>query len=85
MTWSHRGCAKIAGADTLILFSDRRCGHTTQSRIGPINGGATYPVFLIGDLSTVWPTAFVRETELDGAAVSQNISLLLLALPDREF
>jgi membrane fusion protein, heavy metal efflux system len=63
-------------------------GTVRQRKVGPgqfINSGATDPVFVIGDLSTVWLTAFVRETEVEGVAVGQDISFLLLALPDRKF
>src|SRR3954454_11052782 len=41
-------------------------GTVVQRKIGPgqyVNAGATDPVFVIGDLSTVWLTAFVRETD----------------------
>jgi cobalt-zinc-cadmium efflux system membrane fusion protein len=40
-------------------------------------------VFVIGDLSTVWLTAFVRETEASLVSVGQEITFRLLALPDR--
>src|SRR5882757_4432015 len=39
-------------------------GTVVQRKIGPgqyVNSGASDPVFVIGDLSTVWLTAFVRE------------------------
>jgi membrane fusion protein, heavy metal efflux system len=63
-------------------------GTVIQRKVGPgqfISSGATDPVFVIGDLSTVWLTAFVRETEAEGVAVGQQITFTLLALPDREF
>src|SRR3979411_2760395 len=63
-------------------------GTVVQRKVGPgqfISSGASDPVFVIGDLSTVWLTAFVRETEASGVAVGQQISLSLLALPDRSF
>jgi membrane fusion protein, heavy metal efflux system len=59
-----------------------------QRKIGPgqfINAGASDPVFVIGDLSTVWLTAFVRESEAADIAVGQDISFTVLALPGREF
>jgi membrane fusion protein, heavy metal efflux system len=40
---------------------------------------------VIGDLSTVWLTAFVRETEASGVAVGQEITFSLLALPGSAF
>ena len=63
-------------------------GTVIQRKVGPgqfISSGASDPVFVIGDLSTVWLTAFVRETEASGVAVGQDISFSLLALPGSEF
>src|ERR1700733_4990401 len=63
-------------------------GTVIQRKVGPgqfISSGATDPVFVIGDLSTVWLTAFVRETEASGVAVGQEITFSLLALPATEF
>ena len=53
-------------------------GTVVQRKIGPgqyVNAGASDPVFVIGDLSTVWLTAFVRETEAPNVAVGQEIEL----------
>ncbi|SDS26549.1 membrane fusion protein, cobalt-zinc-cadmium efflux system [Bradyrhizobium canariense] len=63
-------------------------GTVIQRKVGPgqfIGSGATDPVFVIGDLSTVWLTAFVRESEAEGVAVGQQMAFALLALPGREF
>jgi membrane fusion protein, heavy metal efflux system len=63
-------------------------GTVVQRKIGPgqfISSAASDPVFVIGDLSTVWLTAFVRETEASGVSVGEEISFSLLALPGREF
>jgi membrane fusion protein, heavy metal efflux system len=63
-------------------------GTVIQRKVGPgqfISTGASDPVFVIGDLSTVWLTAFVRETEASGVAVGQEITFSLLALPDSVF
>jgi cobalt-zinc-cadmium efflux system membrane fusion protein len=62
-------------------------GTVIQRKVGPgqfISSGASDPVFVIGDLSTVWLTAFVRETEAAGVAVGQEITFSLLALPASE-
>jgi membrane fusion protein, heavy metal efflux system len=61
-------------------------GTVVQRKIGPgqyVNSGASDPVFVIGDLSTVWLTAFVRETEASAVAVGQEMTFNLLALPGR--
>jgi len=62
-------------------------GTVVQRKIGPgqyVNAGASDPVFVIGDLSTVWLTAFVRETDASIVSVGQEIAFKVLALPDRE-
>jgi cobalt-zinc-cadmium efflux system membrane fusion protein len=61
-------------------------GTVVQRKIGPgqyVNSGASDPVFVIGDLSTVWLTAFVRETDASNVAVGQDIAFNVLALPGR--
>jgi len=61
-------------------------GTVVQRKIGPgqyVNAGATDPVFVIGDLSTVWITAFVRETEAPDIEVGQEIAFNVLAFPSR--
>ena len=61
-------------------------GTVVQRKIGPgqyVNSGASDPVFVIGDLSTVWLTAFVRETEASTVVVGQELTFNLLALPGR--
>ena len=37
-----------------------------------VNAGASDPVYVIGDLSTVWMTAFVRESDCASVAVGQE-------------
>ncbi len=63
-------------------------GTIVQRKVGPgqyIGSGASDPVFVIGDLSTVWLTAYVRETEASRARVGQDISFTVLAYPDRPY
>src|SRR5216110_2088160 len=59
-------------------------GTVVQRKIGPgqyVNAGASDPVFVIGDLSTVWLTAFVRESDAAIVSVGQEISVNVMALP----
>jgi membrane fusion protein, heavy metal efflux system len=59
-------------------------GTVVQRKIGPgqyVNSGASDPVFVIGDLSTVWLTAFARESDASKVSVGQEISINVLALP----
>ena len=61
-------------------------GTVVQRKIGPgqfVNSGASDPVFVIGDLSTVWLTAFVRESDASNVSVGQEIAFNVLALPGR--
>ena len=61
-------------------------GTVVQRKIGPgqyVNSSASDPVFVIGDLSTVWLTAFVRETDASNVSVGQEIAFNVLALPGR--
>jgi cobalt-zinc-cadmium efflux system membrane fusion protein len=61
-------------------------GTVVQRKIGPgqyVNSGASDPVFVIGDLSTVWLTAFVRESDAAQVSVGQDISVNVMALPGR--
>lgn len=61
-------------------------GTVVQRKIGPgqyVNSGASDPVFVIGDLSTVWLTAFVRESDAAMVSVGQDIAVNVIALPGR--
>jgi len=84
--------------DAISAFQERRsidpnttifspiAGTVVQRKVGPgqyVNSGASDPVFVIGDLSTVWLTAFVRETDASKVSVGQEIAFNVLALPDR--
>jgi cobalt-zinc-cadmium efflux system membrane fusion protein len=48
-------------------------------------GGATNPVYSIGDLSTVWLIANVRETDARLVRVGQRVDVRVLAYPGRVF
>src|SRR6059058_5226203 len=61
-------------------------GTVVQRKIGPgqyVNSGASEPVFVVGDLSTVWLTAFVRESDAAAVCIGQDISVNVMALPGR--
>ena len=63
-------------------------GLVVQRKVGPgqfINSGASDPAYVIGDLSTVWLTAFVRESEAADVRLGQDIAFTVLALPGRSF
>jgi cobalt-zinc-cadmium efflux system membrane fusion protein len=63
-------------------------GTVVQRKIGPgqyVSAGASDPVFVIGDLSTVWLTAFVRESDAASVCVGQDIAFNVMALPGHPF
>lgn len=63
-------------------------GTIVQRKAGPgqyLTAGASDPVFVIGDLGTVWLTAYVRETDAPRVHVGQEIQFTVLAYPDRVF
>lgn len=63
-------------------------GTITQRRIGPgqfASNTAAEPPFTVGDLSSVWLIANVRESEAPKITVGQSIRFSVLAYPDRTF
>jgi len=63
-------------------------GTIVQRKVGPgqyVNAGASDPVFVIGDLTTVWLVAFVRETDAAFVQAGQDVAFTVLAYPDRTF
>ena len=60
-------------------------GTIVQRKVGPgqyIGTGASDPVFIIGDLSTVWLVAYIRETEALAVHVGQALYFKVLAYPE---
>lgn len=63
-------------------------GTVIQRKVGLgqyITAGASDPIFLIGDLSTVWLVANVRETDAPLMRVGQPVEVRVLAYPGRVF
>lgn len=63
-------------------------GTVVQRKAGPgqfVTGGSSEPIFVVGDLSSVWLSAFVRESEAPKVHVGQDITIKVLAYPDRTF
>ena len=72
--------------ETSVLSPIR--GTVVQRKMGPgqyVNSGAGEPVFVIADTSTIWLTAFVRETEASQVTEGHELTFSLLALPGRTF
>jgi len=63
-------------------------GVITDRQVGPgqyIQAGSSTPVFTIGNLSTVWLIAAVRETDAAFIAPGQSAEVRVLAFPDQVF
>jgi cobalt-zinc-cadmium efflux system membrane fusion protein len=68
-------------------------GTVIQRKVGPgqyintssQNTSASDPTFVIGDLSTVWLVAYVRESDAPSVHVGQAVHFTVLAYPDRVF
>ena len=68
-------------------------GTVIQRKVGPgqyintssQNSSASDPTFLIGDLSTVWLIAYVRESDAPSVQVGQALHFTVLAYPNRVF
>lgn len=66
-------------------------GTVTQRQVGlgqyiqSAAGGASMPVFTIGDLSKVWLVANVRESDAPGLRVGQAVEVAVMALPGKTF
>jgi membrane fusion protein, heavy metal efflux system len=74
--------------DPATLITAPIGGTIVQRKVGPgqyVGSGQTDPVFIIGDLSTVWVVAYIRETEAPTVHVGQAIYFTVLAYPDRSF
>jgi membrane fusion protein, heavy metal efflux system len=59
-------------------------GTIVQRKVGPgqyVATGSSDPVFVVGDLSTVWLVAYVRETEASHVQVDQALEFTTLADP----
>jgi cobalt-zinc-cadmium efflux system membrane fusion protein len=68
-------------------------GTVIQRKVGPgqyintssQNPGASDPTFVIGDLSTIWLVAYVRESVAPNVEVGQPLRFSVLAFPHRTF
>lgn len=68
-------------------------GTVVQRKVGPgqyvnttsNNAAASDATFVIGDLSTVWLVAYVRETDTPNVKVGQKLRFSVLAHHDRQF
>jgi cobalt-zinc-cadmium efflux system membrane fusion protein len=74
------------GASTFVVAPI--AGVITDRQVGPgqyLQAGSSTPVFTLGDLSTVWLVAAVREADAALVRVGQRIEVRVLALPHDVF
>ncbi len=74
------------GAETIVAAPI--AGTVIQRKVGLgqyINAGANDPVFTIGDLSTVWLVANVRESDAPRMKVGAPVHVTVLAFPGQVF
>lgn len=74
------------GAETIVVAPI--AGTVIQRKVGLgqfINAGATDPVYTIGDLSTVWLVANVRESDAPRMKVGAPVVVKVLAFPGQVF
>lgn len=77
--------------DPLAIVTAPITGTVTQRQVGlgqyiqSVSSGANTPVYTIGDLSTVWLMANVREADAGAMRVGQPVEVRVLAYPDRVF
>jgi cobalt-zinc-cadmium efflux system membrane fusion protein len=63
-------------------------GTIVQRKIGPgqyISVGASDPAFVIGDLSSVWLIAYVRESDTSLITLGQNLKFTVQAIPGESY
>lgn len=68
-------------------------GTVVQRKVGPgqyVNTASNNPAandatFIVGDLSTVWLVAYVRESEAQNVRIGQTLHFTVLAFPNRVF
>jgi cobalt-zinc-cadmium efflux system membrane fusion protein len=76
---------KISSETPIVAPID---GTVVQRKVGPgqfLSNSAPDPVFVLGDLSTVWLVAYVRETDALKVGVGQDIEFAVLGFPGRVF
>lgn len=63
-------------------------GTVLQRKAGPgqyITAGAADPIYTVGDISSVWLVAYVRESDAPKVKIGQSIKFTVLAYPNRQF
>jgi len=63
-------------------------GTIVQRKVGPgqyVSSASSDPVFVIGDLATVWLIAYVRETSAANVGIGEQVQFTVLAYPNETF
>lgn len=83
--------AKTSEVNPVVLVKAPVSGTVTQRQVGvgqyiqSASGGASTPVYTIGNLSSVYMIANVREADAHLVHVGEPVEVHVLALPDRVF
>src|SRR4249919_3429115 len=86
-------CGLTAPVSPNLAIYSPITGTVIQRKVGPgqyintssQNTSASDPTFVIGDLSTVWLIAYVRESDAPSVHVGQALHFTVLAYPNRIF
>jgi cobalt-zinc-cadmium efflux system membrane fusion protein len=76
------------GIDPVSPLASPIAGTVIDRQVGPgqfIQSGGATPLFTVGDLSTVWLVANVREADAPAMRVGDAVEVRVLALPNRVF
>jgi cobalt-zinc-cadmium efflux system membrane fusion protein len=77
--------------EPMAVVPSPRSGTVTQRQVGlgqyiqSVSSGASNPIYTIGDLSTVWLIANVREADAGLMHVGAPVEVRVLAFPERTF
>lgn len=80
----HRDTALNASTSIYAPIS----GTVIQRKVGPgqyVDSGTSDPAYVIGDLSTVWLIANIRESDVARIRIGQDVEVTVLAYPGRTF
>lgn len=79
---------KTGRIDPEIAVNAPISGTVVQRKVGPgqyVENGSGDPAFVIGDLSMVWLTVYVREADAATVQVGQDVSFKVMSHPNRDF
>jgi membrane fusion protein, heavy metal efflux system len=79
---------RVKAPNPVTVVTAPIAGVVSDRQVGPgqyLQSGSSTPVYTIGDLSTVWLVADVREVDAPLVEVGQEVEVRVLALPGKVF